>query len=98
MIVAVPTYDGRVPKFLIQYFNKIKGSNTTAVFIATYGNRDYEDALLELKNIFESKGFVGLAGTTFVCEHYSSEKIATGRPNVDDLSTATKLGTQIKIN
>ena len=78
---GVPTYAGRFPKLLQPYTEKIKGNNSLAVFVATYGNRDYEDSLLELKNIFEDNGFKTLAASTFVTEHSSTSKLATKRPN-----------------
>ena len=68
-----------------------------AVFVATYGNRDYEDSLLELKNIFEDNGFKTLAASTFVTEHSSTSKLATKRPNAKDLSIAYDFGKKIKV-
>jgi hypothetical protein len=44
----VPVYKGRAPVFLTDYFSRVKGNNTAVVFIVVYGNRDYDDALLEL--------------------------------------------------
>ncbi|MGL5315050.1 MAG: EFR1 family ferrodoxin [Peptostreptococcaceae bacterium] len=95
VIIGVPVYAGRVPKFLTPYINKIKGNKTKAVFVVTYGNRDYEDALLELKDVFEENGFVGIAGATFVGEHSSTSLLATNRPNYEDIYTALKFGEMI---
>ena len=97
VIVGVPTYAGRFPKLLQPYTEKIKGNNSLAVFVATYGNRDYEDSLLELKNIFEDNGFKTLAASTFVTEHSSTSKLATKRPNAKDLSIAYDFGKKIKV-
>lgn len=66
VIVGVPVYAGRVPKFLVEYSNKVKGNNTLVIFVVTYGNRAYEDALLELKNTFEENGFIGVGAIAFV--------------------------------
>lgn len=96
VIIAVPTYAGRFPKILNTYLDKIKCSRSLAVFVVTYGNRDYEDSLLELKDTFENKEFIGLAAATFITEHSSTEKLATGRPNMDDLKIASDFGLQIK--
>lgn len=97
VIIGVPVYMGRVPAFLSDYFTKITGNNTAAVFIAVYGNRDYDDALLELKDTFERKGFLGIAGGAFVGEHSNTEKVGTGRPDADDLNTANEFGIEIKM-
>ena len=96
VIIGTPTYAGRFPKLLYPYVEKIKGNNSLAVFVATYGNRDYEDSLLELKNIFEDNGFKTLAASTFVTEHSSTSKLATKRPNEKDLSIAYEFGEKIK--
>ena len=96
VIIGVPVYAGRVPEFLIDYFTKVKGNQTKAVFIVVYGNRDYEDALLELKDIFEENGFIGIAGGAFIGEHSYTSKLATGRPDKDDLKYAREFGMKIK--
>ncbi|HCX62059.1 EFR1 family ferrodoxin [Sedimentibacter sp.] len=101
IIIGVPVYAGRVPEFLSEYFlKKIFGNNTYAVFIVVYGNRAYDDALLELKGIFENNGFIGVAGGAFIGEHSYTERLATGRPDDGDLNIAYKFGKDIseKIN
>lgn len=96
VIIGVPVYAGRVPEFLSNYFvSKIRGNNTYAVFIVVYGNRAYDDALLELKDIFEKNGFIGVAGGAFIGEHSYTEKLATGRPDDNDLNIAYKFGVDI---
>lgn len=96
VIVGVPVYAGRVPKFLRDYFTKVKGNNTKAVFVVVYGNRDYEDSLIELRDIFEKNGFVGIAGGAFIGEHSYTTKVATGRPDNSDLNIALNFGSKIK--
>ena len=36
VIIGVPVYAGRVPAFLIDYFSKVRGNQTKAVFIVVY--------------------------------------------------------------
>lgn len=96
LIVGVPVYLGRVPELLINYFEKVKGNHTPAVFVVTYGNRAYDDALLELQDIFEENGFIGVAGGAFIGEHSNSKKIAGLRPDQDDLNFAADFGKKIK--
>lgn len=96
LIAGVPVYSGRVPEFLVNVIEKIKGSSTPAVFVVTYGNRDYDDALLELKDIFEAKGFKGIAGAAFIGEHSYGKEIAGERPDTDDLKIAREFGIKIK--
>ncbi len=53
VIVGVPVYAGRVPKVLLKYLNSIKGKGALAVAVVVYGNRNYDDALIELRDILE---------------------------------------------
>ncbi|HRX32501.1 MAG TPA: EFR1 family ferrodoxin [Tenuifilaceae bacterium] len=92
VIVGVPVYSGRIPAFLSEFFSTLNGDGTLAIFTVMYGHRNYDDALLELKNIFEARGFKGIAAGAFIGEHSFTEKVATGRPDADDLSMALKFG------
>lgn len=95
VIIGMPTYAGRFPRLLHNYIDTITANNTLGVFITTYGNRDYEDALLEQYDIFTSKGFIGLGAATFITEHSSTSKLAIGRPHAEDLKTASDFGCEI---
>ena len=97
VIVGVPVYGGRIPEFLEDYLSGFKGDNTLVIFSVVYGNRDYEDALLELKNIFETSGFKSIAAGAFIGEHSYTEKVATDRPDVKDLDRAFQFGQEIKL-
>lgn len=96
VVVGVPVYAGRVPKLVADYFKKVKGDKTTAIFVVSYGNREYEDALLELRDIFEDSGFVGLAACSFIGEHSYTSQVATGRPDEMDLNIAKDFADKIK--
>lgn len=96
VIISVPVYKGRIPDFLAEYFQHFKGNNAKAVFTVVYGNRAYEDALLELKNTFEAAGFIGISAGAFIGEHSYSERIANKRPDANDLNIAFEFGREIK--
>lgn len=96
LIIGVPVYRGRIPDFLEDYFSKLKGNNTMAIFIVVYGNRDYDDALLELKENLEKNSFNGIAAGAFIGEHSYTEKVASKRPDRDDLTIAQDFGISIK--
>ncbi len=98
LIVAVPVYMGRVPALLTEWLHSIKAHNTPAVCIVVYGNRAYDDALLELKDILKKCGCIPIAGAAYVGEHsFSSSEIPTaeGRPDASDLHHAELLGSKI---
>lgn len=98
-IIGTPVYAGRVPAEAVLRLRRIKGDNTPAVVVVVYGNREYEDALLELRDIAEKLGFRPIAGGAFIGEHsYSSETtpIAPGRPDGEDMDIARRFGESIQ--
>jgi ferredoxin len=92
VVVGLPVYGGRLPKDLEDFFSCLKANHTSAVALVMYGNREYEDALIELKLRLEERGFVVKAGAAFIGEHTFSQNIATGRPDKNDLATAASFG------
>ncbi|NDV94984.1 4Fe-4S ferredoxin [Dysgonomonas sp. 521] len=84
VVFGIPVYAGRVPELAVNAFRKIKGKNTPAVLVCVYGNRDYDDALLELKDICEENGFVAMAAAAFIARHSIFSGVAEGRPDEDD--------------
>ncbi len=98
-IIGTPVYAGRVPPEAARRLRRIKGNNTPAVIVVVYGNREYEDALLELRDIAVELGFRPIAGGTFIGEHsYHSETtpIAPGRPDDRDMEKAMRFGMLIR--
>lgn len=86
VILGVPVYAGRVPNVLLPYLTeKLRGQNTLAVPVVVYGNRSFDDALIELQGILRSNGFCPIAGGTFIGEHSFSRTLAAGRPDAADL-------------
>lgn len=99
VIIGAPVYGGRLPVDAIKRFKKIKASKTLAVLIAVYGNREFEDALLELKNLAVELGFIPVAAGAFIGEHSFATKdvpIANGRPDRLDVQKAMDFGVKIK--
>jgi ferredoxin len=98
VLMGAPVYAGRIPKDAANYFKTIKGSASLAILVVLYGNREFEDALLELKNIAVDSGFIPFAAGAFIGEHSFSDNeflIAPNRPDEDDLETAFLFGKQI---
>lgn len=87
-IIGMPVYSGRLPITVIDTLKKLQSSQSPAVIVVVYGNRAYEDALLELKEIANNCGFKVIAGAAFIGEHsYSTREkpIAKNRPDEQDL-------------
>ena len=99
LIVAVPVYMGRVPALLMEWLQSINASNTPTVVVVVYGNRAYENALLELKDILMKCGCKLIAGAAYIGEHsFSSSELpaaSIGRPDISDLKHAELFGNKI---
>ncbi|MEG1412471.1 MAG: 4Fe-4S binding protein [Acidaminococcaceae bacterium] len=90
VVLGFPVYGGRIPAPMVTSMKQLQGNQTPVVLVATYGNRAYDDALLEGKTLLEEQGFVVVAAAAFVTEHSIMHSVATGRPDAQDrLSIAT---------
>lgn len=94
LIAALPVYGGKLPMYLDDFFAGLKGDGTPSVATVSYGNREYEDAIIELKIRLEEHGFIVKAAAAFIGQHNFSPKIATGRPDAGDIATITNFGRQ----
>ena len=83
IVFSMPCYKGRVPIIAVQRMADIRGNHTPCVVSITYGNRDYDDALLELYNIATEKGFLVQGAAALVGRHTYGE-IQVGRPDRND--------------
>lgn len=95
-IVAVPSYGGRVPDVVVRRLVQMQGGGCRAVALAVYGNRDYDDTLLELKNTLAESGFQVGALVTAIAQHSVANKLAAGRPDASDLEELKNFGVMIK--
>ena len=84
VIFAMPVFGGRLPAFAVQKLAAMQGSGTKAVALVAYGNRAYEDALLELSETLTRQGFIVVAAAAVLVEHSMLRTVAAGRPNADD--------------
>lgn len=95
-ILAVPVYGGRVPCTAANRLKELSGNQAKAVLVAVYGNRAFEDALVELQDLAEGAGFSVVAGVAAVAEHSIVREIAHGRPDEADLQSLRGMGKTIK--
>ena len=96
-VIAVPVYAGRVPETFIERFKSVEADNNPAVLAVVYGNRAFDDALLELRNICKKKNFRVIAAAAFIGEHSFSNNdkpVAEGRPEIKDLKKAESFGAE----
>ncbi|MCX6680962.1 MAG: EFR1 family ferrodoxin [Methanothrix sp.] len=99
LVIAVPVYMGRVPALLSEWLHAIQAHNTPAVCVVVYGNRVYDDALLELNDILTQCGCKSIAGAAYIGEHsFSNSETPTAkdRPDASDLNHAESFGRKIR--
>ena len=83
-IIAVPSYNGRVPSTAAERIAKIKGNGAKTILVCVYGNRAYEDTLVELQDIAEQAGFKIVSAIAAIAEHSIAHRYAANRPDKDD--------------
>jgi ferredoxin/flavodoxin len=97
-VIGSPVYAGRLPPLMVERLQRIQGGGRPAVLVVVYGNRAFEDALLEMADVAEVAGFRPLAAAAFIGEHsYSTAglPIAPGRPDGVDLAKAFRFGKRL---
>lgn len=95
-VIAVPSYGGRVPTTAVARLSKCRGNGARAVLMAVYGNRAYEDTLLELQDTVKEAGFKVVATIAAVAEHSIAHQFATGRPDAQDQQLLETFAQSIK--
>jgi len=99
VILGAPVHSGRIPPHAAERIRRFKGRQTPAVVVVVYGNRAFDDALLELRDIALESGFQPIAGAAFIGEHSYADAatpIAIGRPDRHDIDKARLFGERIR--
>ena len=94
-IVAVPVYRGRVPARAVEAIRLISGNGAYCVSLVVYGNRAYEDALIELNDLLTERGFRVFSSAAFIAQHSIIEEIAAGRPDAQDFAVLNDFAASI---
>ena len=84
LLVGMPVYAGRIPAVVVDTLKRFKGNHTPAILVAVYGNREFDDALVEMQDIVEANGFYVMAGASFIAQHSIFPHTAKGRPDASD--------------
>mgnify|MGYP000608028191 FL=1 len=95
-VVASPVFGGRIPSVVREKIEKFSGTGKKAVTIAVYGNRAYEDALLEMNDILTKCGFTVIASGAFVAQHSMAPEVGAGRPDGEDEKEIHKFAETVK--
>ena len=92
----MPAYGGRVPRTAAERIKGLKGNGALAVLVVSYGNRDYDDTLIELYDVVKAQGFTCVSGVTAIAEHSIMHQFASGRPDTDDINQLKTFAKEVK--
>lgn len=95
-LFGVPAYEGRVPKLALKRLSQMHGRKTPSMLVAVFGNRDFNDTLLELKNTLVPLGFAPYAAVSAVARHSVLVPVAEGRPDEADAAELREFSIRLK--
>lgn len=95
VLFAAPVFGGRIPALVAQRICGWVGHGAWAVTAAVYGNRAFDDALLELNDCVQAQGFLPVASAALLAEHSMVKTVAAGRPDEGDSQQMQTFGAQI---
>ncbi len=96
VFISVPSFRGRVPSLARERIKRYTGNGAKTVITAVYGNREYEDTLIELEDLAEEADFMVVAAVAAVAEHSELRALANGRPDRDDRTKLNSFSLMIK--
>lgn len=84
VLIAMPSFGGRAPAVAIERLKQIQGNGAKCTLVCVYGNRAYEDTLVEMEDAARACGFQVIAAIAAVAEHSIVRQYAAGRPDEQD--------------
>ena len=97
-IYAVPSFGGRVVPVATERMRSVQGNGAKAILLCVYGNRAYEDTLVEMQGTLNAQGFRCIAAVAALAEHSIMHQFATGRPDVSDEKMLQEFAGKIAAN
>ncbi len=95
VLIAMPSFGGRAPAVAIERLKQIAGNGAKCTLVCVYGNRAYEDTLVEMEDAAKGCGFQVVAAIAAVAEHSIMPQYAAGRPDASDQKQLTDYANQI---
>ena len=95
VLIAVPSYGGRVPDLAVKRLAQVQGGGACCVLVCVYGNRAYEDTLIELYDAAQKSGFYTLAAVAAIAEHSIIHQYAANRPDQQDIENLHDISAKI---
>lgn len=95
VLVAMPSFGGLAPQTAIDRFLRISGNGAKCIVVAVYGNRAFEDTLVQMQDAAEQRRFHVIAGVSAIAEHSILRQYAAGRPNQSDIAQLSAFADRI---
>ena len=95
VLLALPSFGGVAPQLALERLAKIRGNGAKCALAAVYGNRAYEDTLVQMEDSAKSAGFRVIAAVSAVAEHSIVREYGAGRPDAEDCRELAGFGEQI---
>ena len=95
-VISAPSYAGRVPAVAVERLGMVRGNGARAVLVCVYGNRAFEDTLVELEDVAKRAGFRVVAAVAAIAEHSVARQFAAGRPDAQDAAQLAEFAQRIR--
>lgn len=95
-VISVPAYAGRIPAVVADRLGMVHGNGARAVLVCVYGNRAFEDTLVELEDVAKHAGFRVIAAVAAIAEHSIARQFAAGRPDAQDVAQLSEFAQRIR--
>lgn len=94
-LVAMPSFGGRAPVAAMERLKRLRGNGAKCTLVCVYGNRAFEDTLIEMADAARESGFQVSAAIAAVAEHSIMPRYASGRPDAADEAQLVQFADQI---
>lgn len=97
-VIAAPSFGGRAPAIVAERLRTVppgRVERMPCVVLCVYGNRAYDDTLLELADLAKAAGFQVNAAVAAVAEHSIIRSFAANRPDAWDEANLREIGRRI---
>ena len=100
VLIAMPCFGGVAPQLALERLAMINGGSALCAIAVVYGNRAYDNTLVQMEDYAKGAGFKVIAAISAVAEHSIIRRFAAGRPCSDDCRQLSDFGSQIldKVN
>ena len=95
VLIAMPSFGGRAPAVAIERLKQIAGNGAKCTLVCVYGNRAYEDTLVEMEDTAKACGFRVVAAIAAVAQHSIIRQYAANRPDASDEKQLIQFARQI---